>query len=816
MAHELSSEQLRKSFDPATLEVETTEQVQPLEGIIGQPRAVAALKFGLGIQAVGFNVYVAGTYGTGKMTAVQAFLGQFARAKPTPPDECYINNFDDPYQPRVLELTAGRGRELQQDMKSLVDHARRQIPKAFEDEEYTAKQEEIKAKLDKDRQAIMSQLDERAATAGFTIQANPLGIALIPVRHGRPLDEAAFHALPAPQQEEIRRDQEALGQDLRTSMKQIRGLERGAQRASEDLDRQVALYVVGGLVDDLLEKYESLPEVIAFLQAAQRDMLDNIDAFKSGQAPPTAAQDGDPSPGPWRQELPFRKYQVNVVVDNGKQQGAPVILELNPSYGNLFGRIERETHYGAGYTDLTMIKGGSLHRANGGYLVLPVEDLLRNLYCWDALKGALRSGEIQIEELGERLGYLAVKSLRPGPIPLNVKVVLVGSPLLYDLLHENDELFPELFKVKADFDNQMARSQANIHDFVGLVRTLVERNKLEPLDRGALAKLLEYASRLAEDKERLSTQFGALADVLREAHYWAQQGGATTIGAAHIRQALDAKIYRSNLVQERIQEMTSRGSLLIDTTGLRVGQVNGLSVLRLGDYDFGRPSRITASVGPGREGIVDIERQVELGGPLHSKGVLILGGYLREKYAADLPLTLAAHLGFEQSYSGVEGDSASSAELYALLSALSRVPIQQSIAVTGSVNQHGEVQAIGGVNEKVESFFEICRIKGLNGKQGVIIPQSNVQNLMLREDVVEAVQRGEFNVWGVETIDQGIEILTGMPAGERCSDGAFAEGSLNDRVVQRLREFAGSWGRLSQIPGPAADLDFRSTSPSQS
>jgi lon-related putative ATP-dependent protease len=801
---EISPAQMRQTFDPATLDFETTDNLKPLEGIIGQPRAVAALQFGLGIQGAGFNIYAAGTHGTGKMTAVQSFLAEFARVRPTPRDLCYVNNFEDPYLPTALSLPAGRARQLQADMKTLIDHARREIPKAFEGEEYAAKREEIRGRLDKDRESVMSKINARAAQAGFTIQATPSGIALIPIRHGRPLEETEFDALPAPQREEIRREQEALGQELGSAMKQLRGRQREAQQEQDDLDRQVALYVVGGLIEDLREKYQDLAEVVPFLQSAQRDILDNIDAFKGEPtAPSPAREDRDPIPAPRQQELAFRKYQVNVLVDNGKQEGAPVVVELNPSYSNLFGRIEKETRYGAAYTDLTMIKAGSLHRANGGYLVLPAEDLLRNLYSWDALKGALRSGEIQIEELAERLGYVATKSLRPQPIPLNVKVILVGSPLLYEFLRGNDELFPELFKVKAEFDNQMARTDRNLHDFIELTGMLVQKDNLKPLDRGAMAKLLEHASRLAEDQTKLSTRFGALTDVVREAHFWARQEGAETIQAPHIQKAIDAKIYRSSLMQERVQEMMARGSLLIDTTGMRIGQVNGLSVLSLGDYDFGKPSRITASVGPGREGIVDIERQVELGGPLHSKGVLILSGYLRQKYAADQPLTLAAQLGFEQSYSGVEGDSASSAELYALLSALARAPIQQSIAVTGSVNQHGEVQAIGGVNEKIESFFDLCRIKGLTGKQGVIIPQSNVQNLMLREQLVEAVKRGEFHVWGVQTIDEGIEILTGLPAGERHGDGAFEKRSLNALIEERLAEFAGSWGNL--IHGVAVD-----------
>ncbi len=801
MIDELLPEQLRRTVDPDTLGIETTENLLPLQGIIGQPRAVSALLFGLDIQDNGFNIYVAGPPGIGKMTAIQSFLDQVARNKPTPADWCYINNFDDPYQPQAISLPAGRGRQLQRDVKTLIDHARREIPKAFETEEYTAKQEDIKARLDRARTDMLEQFNQQTMQAGFAAQATPMGIAIIPVRHGHPMKEAEFNALPEAQRQEIERSQDALKQELRAVLKQIRDRERAAQDEMQALEKQVASYVIDGLIEDLREKYQDVAAVVTFTQALQKDILENLEPFKSN---PDAAAMEDADKGAanrWLQQAPFRRYQVNVLVDNSKQQGGPVVVELNPSYGNLFGRIEKENHEGLLYTDLGLIKGGSLHRANGGYLVLPVEDLLRNLYSWDALKGALRSGEVEIEELGERLGYGSTPTLRPQPVPLNVKVVLVGSPLLYYLLHENDEKFPELFKVKAEFDNQMPYSHENIQSFVTLIQTICARQGIKPLDKSALARLLEYASRLAEDQDKLSTQFGALINVIHEANYWAEKQGKAEIDGTQIQRAIDQKIYRSNLLEERMQEMIADKSILIDTAGAQVGQVNGLAVLSLGEYDFGRPSRITASVGPGREGIIDIEREVELGGPLHSKGVLILSGHLRQKYAADRPLTLAARLVFEQSYEGIEGDSASSAELYALLSALANVPIKQAIAVTGSVNQFGEVQAIGCVNEKIEGFFDVCCKNGLTGDQGVIIPRSNVQNLMLRGDVVEAVKQRRFHVWGVETIDQGIEILTGMLAGERGPDGCFVPGSVNDRVDRRLREFARCWGQFLQFPG---------------
>jgi lon-related putative ATP-dependent protease len=720
------------------------------------------------------------------MTAVQSFLEALARQKPTPPDWCYVNNFEDSYQPKGCQLPAGRGRSLQQDMKNLIEHVRREIPKAFDSEEYNNRRDGIVKTLDQQRAKELEKINAQAAKAGFVLQPTPLGLATIPMQKGQPMSDVEFQALPLHTREEFQRRHEALKDDLKTAMKQIRELERAVQEKLQKLDEEVALYIVGGLIEELHEKYRDLPQVIAHLQAAQKDILENIDTFKSGA---TATPEAGMANNPWLRELPFRKYQINVLVDNSEQKGAPVVVELNPSYNNLFGRVEKEVQFGALYTDFTMIKPGAFHRANGGYLVLPMEDVLRNLLSWDSVKRALRSGEIEVEDIGERLGFMATKSLRPQPIPLSIKVVLVGRPLLYFLLHAYDEDFPELFKVKADFDTRMDCCQENIQDFLAFLSTFCHKEKLKHLDGAAMAKLLEHSSRLAEDQEKLSTHFGALADIIREANFWALQEGVAKIGAAHIRRALEARIYRSNLIEERIQEMIARGALLIDAAGQSVGQVNGLSVLSLGDYVFGKPSRITASVGPGRGGIIDIEREVELGGPIHSKGVLILSGYLSQQFAANEPLTLSARLVFEQSYEGVEGDSASSTELYALLSALSGLPIKQGLAVTGSVNQHGEVQAIGGVNQKIEGFFAVCKVKGLNGEQGVIIPQSNVANLMLREDVVEAVAAKKFSIWAVSAINEGIEILTGVPAGERGPDGKFPKDSVNYRVEQRLREF---------------------------
>jgi predicted ATP-dependent protease len=786
---ELSAEQLRRTIDPQTLDTERAGQLAPLVGIVGQRRAVAALQFGLGIRDGGFNIYVAGPPGIGKMTAVRSFLADLARTKVTPPDWCYVHNFDDAYQPQVCRLPAGRGRTLQQDMQRIIAQVRQEIPKAFESETYVAQRDQIGKGLEQQREALLAQLHEHATQEGFLIKVTPMGIAIIPATDGRPLQESEFEALDDATRNDLLRRRDMLQDELAQAMKQGHALELAAQEQFETLDKQLVLSVVGVRFDNLEKQYHDLPEIAAYLRAAQNDILEHSPIFKDAPAPVEAGSAALALTNPWVQDLPFRKYQINLLVDNGRQAGAPVIVELNPSYPNLFGRIEKEALFGALSTDFTLIKAGSLHQANGGYLVLPIEDLLRNPFSWDALKRALRGQDVQIEDIGERMGFVATKSLRPQPIPLDVKVLLVGPPLPYELLHAYDEEFPELFKVKADFDTSMLANQENIRDTVGFVTTFCAKEQLKQLETAAIARLLEHALRLAEDQNKLSAHFGALADLVREAHYWAEQEGAQQLGAAHVRRAIDQKIYRSSLVEEHLQELIAQGTLLIDTVGQQIGQVNGLSVISQGEYAFGQPSRITATVGPGRGDIVDIERESKLGGPIHSKGVLILSGYLTQTYAHDQPLALAARLVFEQSYTAVEGDSASSAELYALLSALSGLPIKQSIAVTGSVNQHGMIQAIGGINEKIEGFFDVCRARGLTGDQGVVLPRSNVQHLMLREDVVDAVRAGQFHVWPVSTIVEGIQLLTGVPAGERGFDDNYAEGSVNQRADRRLHAF---------------------------
>ncbi len=809
MGFEVPVEKLRRTYDPGKMKAPNTSRLAPYQGIIGQERAVSALKFGLGIDEFGYNVYVAGIPGTGRTTAVKKFLDELAKEGPPPSDWCYVNNFNNQYEPIAIRLPPGKGREFRQDMANLINTAKRVIPKAFQSEEIaTRKQSAIRA-AEGEKRKVLLDINEKARAAGFTIQLSPVGLLIVPLVDGRPISDQEFMTLSTEMRNEIQRRREHMESDLQAGLRQLRALDEEIIASLEKVDREIVTYAIGHEIAALTQKYRGVPEVVSYLQDVEKDIVENHAMFLQapggaeglpGAIPAAAASAAaGPAPGasaaasllfPWLRELPFRKYEVNVIVDNSGLKGAPVVLEPNPTFINLLGRSEKEAQFGILSTDFTMIRAGSLHKANGGYLVLPIEELLRNPFSWDGLKMALKTNELKIEEPGERAGVIAIKGLRPRPIPLDAKVVLIGQPYLYQLLYALDPDFRELFKVRADFDTSMPRTEENMERYISFICSLCGREDLKHLDAEAVGKVIEFGSRLASDQEKLSAQFAIVADLIKEANYYASQDKSEKVTAAHVKKAIDERIYRSSLIREKIQEAIARGFLLINTDGEAVGQVNGLSVALLGDFSFGRPSRVTASTSVGRGGIIDIEREAAMGGPIHTKGVMILGGYLSNKYAQEKPLTLSARLVFEQSYEGIEGDSASSTELYAILSSLAEAPVKQYIAVTGSVNQKGEVQAIGGVNEKIEGYYEICKAKGLTGKQGVMIPESNIKNLMLKEEVVDAVKQGKFHIWAVNTIDEGIELLTGIKAGARQPDGTFEEGSINYRVDKRLREMA--------------------------
>ena len=789
MIKALPLEDYRAVYEPDQVECPTTETMKPTEEIIGQDRAQKALRFGLEIQERGFNIYVAGMPGTGRRTAVKKFLNELAKTKPKADDWVYVNNFANQYEPLAIRLPPGMGTRLKADMASFIEEARRDLPRAFESDDYATKRKEALGKIDKEREEIIGQVNESAAKQGFTIQMGPTGLMIIPVINDKPLTQEEFEALPKETQAEIIKKREGLDTDLRSGFRRVRELDTKGMEVITVLNSEVALYAIGHLLTGLKEKYGKIPGVLTYIDTVQKDILDNLGTFlgavqpQQEQVPPQFKQ--------WlAKDLAFRKYEINVIVDNSGPDGAPVVFEETPSYQNLLGRAEKEVQFGLLTTDFMMIRPGSVHAANGGYLVIPVLDLFRYPYAWEGLKSALKTDKVTIEEPGEQAGFISTRGLKPQPIPLSVKVILIGTPDISQLLHQKDPDYPELFKVRADFDTVMDRNDDNVKSYAAFICTLCKRFNLHHLDNTAVAKVVEHGSRLADDKKKLSTRFSIVADLIREANFYAIQDKAPHITVKHIEKALEEKIYRSNLIQQKIQEFIERGVYLIDTEGTQVGQINGLSVMELGDIAFGRPSRVTASVAVGRDGIIDIERQAQLGGPTHTKGVLILGGYLANKYAQDKPLSLAAKLVFEQSYGGVDGDSASSTELYAILSALSGLPLKQSIAVTGSVNQKGEVQAIGGVNEKLEGFFEVCKAKGLTGQQGAMIPASNVQNLMLKEEILKAAKEGKFSIFPARTIDEGIEFLTGVPAGEQQADGSYKEGTVNYLVNRRLQEMA--------------------------
>ncbi len=788
MINALPVEKLRRVCDPTFMHCESTHDLVPLSEIIGQERAVRALKFGLGIKNHGFNMYVAGYPGTGRKTAVKNFVEAQAKIQPIPPDWCYVNNFSNQYEPKAIQLPAGKGKEFRQDMKNFIENIKNDLPKAFESEDYAARRESTIRGLENQRKQLIEELSIKAQREGFVIQTTPIGLLLIPVLDGKPLSEEEMLALPQKTKEKLQEKREGLESEFRNTMRQLIDMERKIHEALRKLNKEVALYAMGNQVESMREKYRTIPEVISYLKAVEDDILDNLTQFvrRGGELQET----GLPFEMPWMKEDPYKKYEVNVIIDNSETKGAPVIVEGNPNYHNLLGRTEKEAQFGALTTDFSMIRAGAIHKANGGYLIIPVEDLLRNPFSYDGLKRDLRDGNIVIEEPEERYGFLSVKTLKPQPIPLSAKIILIGDPYIYQMMFQLDTDFRELFKIKAEFDTVMDRTEDKVNQYASWACSFCEKESHKHLDGTGIAKLVEYSSRVADDQYKLSIQFSHIADIIREANFYAAQENAEFITGEHVKKAIEEKVYRSKLIQEKIQEMIKRGFFLIDTVDQSIGQVNGLSVMGLGDFAFGNPSRVTASIGLGREGVMDIEREAKMGGPIHTKGVLILSGFINDKYARDKPLSLSARIVFEQNYEGVEGDSASSTELYSILSALSGLPIKQNIAVTGSVNQKGEVQAIGGVNEKIEGFFEVCKLKGLTGQQGVMIPESNVQNLMLKEEVVEAVKAGKFNIYAVKTIDEGIEFLTGTKAGLRSADGTFEEGSVNYLVDKHLRDMA--------------------------
>jgi lon-related putative ATP-dependent protease len=794
---EVQADELRWRCDPASLPFETTAEVAPCAPgePISQPRVVDAIEFGLGMDRPDYNLFVVGPPRTGRTFTILHHLRRRAALRPTPSDWVYVHDFQAPDRPRAIRLAAGGGPAFARDLAALVDELRAEIPKSFESEEWEKRHEELVKGAREKRDALVAALDERCKLVGFRLQQVPNGLACIPQKDGKPIRQPDYEALPEEEKESFQRRQESLQGDINATMREMRRVEKEARDVVKGLERETVLRVVRRALEDLEEKYRDVPAALAHLGAVQADVVGNVEDFKRREpqqiVPGVLLPVAEPS---------FLRYQANVLVTHDGNGGAPVVVETNPTHRNLFGRIDRRAQFGALTTDFTMIKGGSAHRACGGYLVLEALDVLRNFQSWESLKRAIQDRVVKIEDLGDSFGVITTEGLRPEPIPLEAKIVLVGTPQTYWLLSRADPDFRDLFKVKVEFDDDTERTDARIRELAAFVASLARDEKLRAFDRGAVATIVERAVEMTEDREKFTACFGELADIVRESDFQAARAGRSVVATADVRDAIDARRRRAGLLADRFLEVYRRGDVFVDVEGAAVGQVNALSLYDLGEATFARPARVTARVAMGRSGFLDIEREAKLGGPIHTKAVMILAGYMLGTFGTERPLALAATLCFEQWYGPIEGDSASAAELVAFLSAIARAPVRQDLAITGSVNQKGEIQPVGGVTRKVEGFFDVCRAKGLIGTQGVVIPEQNVKNLALREDVVDAVREGRFHVHAVQTIEDCIRVLIGRDAGVRDRAGRFPRGSLYARVDERLAELARQ-GRRGESDG---------------
>lgn len=777
---------LRRRTDPDLFHFVTTADLAELPISVGQERPISAIRFGVKMERPGYNIFALGPAGVGKFTLVHNAVQERAAGEPPPPDLCYVNNFDQPYRPKVLRLPSGLGRQFRRDLERLVEDMQTALSSAFESEEYQARRRAVEGEFQEMQQASLMELQEQAKGRNLALLRTPAGLAFAPLKEGAVLPPEEFEKLPEEDQQRVQADVEVMQEALQKVLAHAPRWERELRHRLRELNREVAGVVLNDLHGEVAEKYKELPDVLAHLDAVRRDVSDHLGDFMVAGEKKHESADGDSQVAFMEQVSPLRRYQVNLLVDSAELTGAPVIYESNPTYLNLTGRAEQMAQMGALITDFMLIKPGMLHRANGGYLILDALKVLVSPYAWEGLKRALQFREIRIESALQMLSLTSTVSLEPEPVPLDVKVILLGDRMLYYLLAEADPDFNELFKVAADFADEAPRNDETQQLYAQLIAQIVRDCKLRPLDKLAVCRVLDHAARLVSDSERMTAHVQAIVDLLQEADHFAEEGGSDTIRTEYVEEAIDARVFRNNRVATLLQEEVLRETIHVQTEGTAVGQINGLSVLQLGSQPFGQASRITATVRMGRGDVVNIEREVNMSGPSHSKGVLILGSFLNARYALDRPLSLSASLVFEQSYGGVDGDSASSTELYALLSAIGDIPIRQSLAVTGSVDQRGRVQAIGGVNEKIEGFFDLCNARGLTGEQGVMIPLANVKHLMLRQDVVDAVAGGKFAVYPVEHIDQGIELLTGLPAGERGKGGKYPKGTVNRLVEDRL------------------------------
>lgn len=781
----LKPKELRKIIDLRQFAFETTDNLKPLEKIIGQDRAIRAIQFALEMDHSGYNVFVTGMSGTGRTTIVHNILDKLAAKAPVPSDWIYVFNFEDPDSPIALELPAGKAKEFEREMADLIADLKKELPERFKSEAYEKQKIQIVNDNQEKKRKLIVELEQKAVEQDVQIQNTPSGFQTVVLKNKQPIKAEEYEALSKEEKEAVNKRVEVIQAEINETMRQIVKLDREAQQALRTLNEKVARFIVLRYILEVRATFEEYPEIVNYLDWVNSDIIKNISFFLE-----QSKEDTKPGESFSFKEDHFKRYQINILVDNSSTKGAPVIYEPNPTYNNLFGRIEKQTILGARITDFTMIKSGSLHRANGGYLLTDASHALTNPYVYDALKRAIKTKEIRIEEIQDLSGIGSSASLRPKCIPLNLKVVLIGRNQIYYALQAYDPDFSKIFKVRADFDSETNSTQKHILEYSQFIKKVCDEEKSLPFHRSAVREIVQYGHKLVGDQSKLSLQLGSVVSVIREANHYAEKKKEKNVTARFVKQAIKEHRYRHSLIEEKVLEMYKRNIYEIKTSGEVVGQLNGLAVYTMGDYSYGRPSRITAKTYIGNDNVINIERKARLSGKIHDKGLLILNGFFNSKFGEYMPLNFSASLTFEQSYSMIDGDSASSTELYALISSLAEVPIKQGIAVTGSVNQNGDVQAIGGVNQKIEGFYKVCKEKGLNGEQGVLIPSSNVENLILEEEVVQAVRKGRFNIWAIDRIEEGLKVLTGMNAGVRQKNGKFPRTSLYGRVESRLRTFA--------------------------
>lgn len=785
--YKLRAKQLKKHCNPALFKFESTADIKPLKGIIGQDRAYKSLSFGLDIKHEGYNIYLSGAFGTGKNTLARELLDKKAGRENVPSDWCYVHNFKNGDSPVALELSAGKGRSFKEDIRQNIDAILEEIAKALKSQDFESRKSEILNTFLEETNNMYLRLEDEARKQGFTISRTDNGVNSVPLKDGEVLNQEDFINMSDEKKAELMHRSAVVQEKINEAYRQYKELEIDIRGKVEELEKGIVAAVISPFFDKLSKKYSNLDDVLAYLQDMQHDML-NIGLYNE-------QEEANATLNLFRnmeKKSILRRYQVNLLVDNADLKHAPVVFESNPTFANLFGQIEYEVEFGVLATDFTRIKPGSVHKANGGYLVLNVNDIIKNFYVWDTLKRVIKNKEIVVENLSKTIGIASTETLQPQAIPVNFKVIIIGEPIYYYLLYTRDEEFQKLFKIRADFDTEMERSNRHVKEYARFIASVCEDEKLRHFTPAAVATVVDYSSRMTDDKKKLTTLFNKLEEIIYEADAWASYEKRELVSKEDVQRAISEKKYRSSMLNEKLHQYIKDKSLIINIFDHRVGEINGLAVYDMGDYSFGKPVRITAKTFMGENGLINIEREIHMSGSIHSKGVLTLGGYLGFQYAQDKALSLSASLTFEQSYGGIDGDSASSAELYALLSSLAEVPIMQGIAVSGSVNQNGEIQPVGGINQKIEGFFQVCKEKGFNGKQGVIIPIQNIDQLMLDDEIVEAVQKKEFNVWAIENIDQGLEILTGLSAGQKDEHNKFPEGSIHFMVDQKLKKWNNS------------------------